>query len=69
MHSGFISKAILTFITVCFSTQLFAAVSFIAGAGQPAAGFPEGSTYQRVDFSSMGPSGHVAFSGRADHPW
>jgi len=66
MYYGFISRAILTFITVCFSTQLFSAMSFIAGAGQPAVGFPEGSTYQGVINASMGPSGHVAFTGSAD---
>ncbi len=67
MYYGFISKTILTFIILCFSTQLFSAVSFVAGVGQPAAGFPDGSAYQSVNFASMGPSGHVAFSGSADN--
>ncbi len=65
MHYGHLSKTILTFITFCFSTQLFSAMSIIAGAG-PAVGFPEGSTYQGVIVASMGPSGHVAFTGSAD---
>ena len=64
MHYGPILKTILTFITFCFSTQLIAAITLIAGNDQPAAGF-EDHSYFGLSNPSIGPSGHVAFFGSA----
>jgi len=59
-----ILRLTLALITIFFSAQLFSAVSLIAEANKPAAGFSE-HDYSGIGNPSIGPSGHVAFYGSA----